>query len=216
MSNCTERRCGFERDGGLLKARRIVELYSADKCCSCCCTIPRPGIVNNRPVTVALDLRELPQGQLQAGTNCWTRSFLRSLPDLPDGLRVSVDNGVRCPCPKALKVSEYEKRLAYCTTKTESWLSSLVHPDQGLPVVLLCDRDMTYGLASSKKLVLPNGDAWSPPSVFIDAIGTELRFGALTALVAAHPSVVSRYKSYRDKFNHLQIAKRTLELARLS
>ncbi len=70
--------------------------------------------------------------------------------------------------------------------------------------------------ASSKKLVLPNGDAWSPPKRFIDAIGTELRFGALTALVAAHPSVVSRYKSYRDKFNHLQIAKRTLELARIS
>ena len=60
-----------------------------------------PGIRSGRRISTVLDLREQ-HGELIAGYACWVGSWLDALGELPTGLTVALDNGVRCPCPTEL------------------------------------------------------------------------------------------------------------------
>ena len=67
-----------------------------------------PGIRDERPVEVVLDLRLGEDRCLKAGENCWVSSFLEALQGLPAGLAVALDNGVRCPTPTAVGLEVYK------------------------------------------------------------------------------------------------------------
>ncbi len=90
-----------------------------------------PGIVDSRTVSEVLDLHETSEGSLRAGAKCWVKPFLEALPNLRPGLKVGLDNGVRCPYPKV--AGEYGERAGLCIEGVIQHLVSLKHPDGGHP-----------------------------------------------------------------------------------
>src|SRR5271154_5005244 len=158
-----------------------------------------PGIKdNNRSIQTVLDLQHK-DGHVRAGSNCWVGRLLRSLGALPRGLRVALDNGVRCPCPKTAGYIEYRDRVIHCLSATAPWLENLRHPDGGSPGVLVCDNDLAGALAESGRLTRADGSAWLLPRRFIDAIGQPVRCFGRNALICPHPIMLSTGRKYRDQ-----------------
>jgi hypothetical protein len=179
-----------------------------------------PGIEAERNVETVLDLRKDKNGYVRAGTNCWVRPLLRALGILPAGLRIALDNGVRCPCPKRAGCSKYAyaQRVASCLRATAPWLERLRHPDGGLPGVLLCDKDLVCVLAYLGRLTRDDGSAWFPPDKFIDALGQHVRYLGRPAIVCPHPIMLSRRhgKVYCQRIQETELSSSILALAKLS
>lgn len=173
-----------------------------------------PGIVDVRSVSVVLDINTI-GGRLVTGQRCWVRQFLRALPDLSVGLTVALDNGVRCPCPKNMGVSEYAKRAAYCHRATQEWHARLMHPDGKPPGIVICDRDLAGSLADLELLRRRNGDLWRLPKTFIDAVGEEVTYLGVDALIGAHPDVLRRRDDYRKIFAERNMSQKIRRLSRM-
>jgi hypothetical protein len=154
-----------------------------------------PQIRDGRRVDVVLDLA-------LSSTTCrtppWVGNFIRALAELPVGLVVALDNGVRCPCGKTLGRSTYFARANVCLGRTRTCLADLRHPDSGRPGVVICDRDLADALAAVGTLALGTGAPWTSPDPWITAVGSEVTFLGEPALVLAHPVVLQRQRAYRD------------------
>jgi len=178
-----------------------------------------PGIRDKRSVPTVLDLRNENDGHVRAGTNCWVGPMLRSLGNLPRGLRVALDNGVRCPCPRTAGCSEYRERVTHCLSATAPWLENLRHPDGGSPGVLVCNKDLAGALAGLGRLTWDDGSAWRLPPRFIDAIGQQVRCFGRPALVCPHPINLSPGKAYCGLYDRrikeIELASAIRALARL-
>lgn len=85
-----------------------------------------PQIQAGRRIEVVLDLApdtapcRLPR---------WLGPFLHALARLPVGLTVVLDNGVRCPCGKAMGRSTYFARASLCLERTRAMVTARRHPD---------------------------------------------------------------------------------------
>lgn len=172
-----------------------------------------PGIQDTRSVSTVLDLCPTENGHVRAGRQCWLGPMLRSLDDLPRGLRLALDNGVRCPCPT--RTCRYSERVTHCLNATRSWLQSLRHPDGGSPALLVCDRDLARSFAFLGLLVREDGSTWEAPRPFVNAIGERVRCFDRPALICPHPMVVSRHPRYRDRMKAVGLASAIAVLARM-
>lgn len=174
-----------------------------------------PAIRDGRSVPTVLDLRLRSNESLVTGRSCWARQFLSSLPGLPLGITIALDNGVRCPCPRKLKFAEYHQRASKCHEATATWHASLRHPDGTLPGIVLCDRHLAISLAKLRILTNRDGSTWRCRSRFIDSVGDEVTYLGADTLIAAHPVVLLRKPAYRDIFSDRKIVDRVRALARL-
>ena len=113
-------------------------------------------------------------GPVQPGANRWVQPFLNALSGLPEGLKVGLDNGVRCPFPKT--EGSYSDRAVLCVEGVREYLASLEHPDSGCPGIVICDRDLAAAYADLELLRTKGGDPWQLPKRFIAAVGEELTF----------------------------------------
>lgn len=154
-----------------------------------------PQIQDGRRVDVVLDL---PLTSATCHTPRWLGDFLRALAELPVGLVVALDNGVRCPCGKTAGRATYFARANVCLGRTRTCLAALRHPDGGRPGVVICDRDLTDALAAAGTLALGTGAPWVSPDPWITAVGSEVTLLGEPALVLAHPVVLQRQRAYRD------------------
>ena len=172
-----------------------------------------PGIQDTRGVSTVLDLWRTDNGDVRAGERCWLKPILRTLEDLPGGLRLALDNGVRCPCPIA--TCDYSARVTLCLSATRSWLQGLRHPDGGFPSILVCDKDLARSLALLGLLSREDGSPWQPTRPFVEAIGERVRCFDRPALICPHPVVVSRQRCYRDRMKAIGLAVAIGHLARM-
>ena len=150
-----------------------------------------PEISSGRKIDVVLDLQEV-GGRLRNKTNCWMKKFVDSLDNLPIGITVVIDNGVRCPCSTKRGFNEYLKRAKNCFEHTVNWLSSLPTNNNTLPPVILCDKDLSKAMAHIGKLFHMDGKRWSFRDPFVDSVGSKAIFIGSPALILAHPIVVQR------------------------
>ncbi len=174
-----------------------------------------PAIRDGRPVATVLDLVAGPGGVLTAGRSCWLRQFLDVLPGLPAGITIAIDNGVRCPCATTLGAEVYRERAAACHPATAKWHAALKHPDGKPPGLVICDKDLACSLAEQGLLTRRGGKPWQCPARFLNAVGDEVTYLGVDAMIAAHPVVVQRRAEYRLVFLTRNIAKRVCALARL-
>ncbi|HEX3035884.1 MAG TPA: hypothetical protein VHT73_12285 [Thermodesulfobacteriota bacterium] len=154
----------------------------------------KPEIRSGRIVNTVLDLACV-NGQLRHPKVCWTRMFVQILRDLPSGLTVALDNGVRCPFGTSRKIKEFNRRAELCHNRTVDWLQTLA-PDP--PPVLFCDKSVCVAYAQQKGLTHSDGTEWTEPKKFLDAVGEEVLFHGRPALILAHPRVVQMKVQYRD------------------
>jgi hypothetical protein len=183
-----------------------------------------PGIADERPVKVVLDLHLGQDGRLEAGRRCWVGEFLGALQGLPVGITVALDNGVRCPTPTKEGFEVYKKRAKHCHGRSGQWFSTLQHPDGKAPGIAICDKDLACSLAELGLLQNCSGGAWREPARFVDAVGDEVTYrvtyrgvnAVVNAVVLAHPVVFSRHAGvYRQAFAAKGIVSRLTQLARL-
>lgn len=175
-----------------------------------------PGIAAKRPVKVVLDLH-CRDGHLYAGENCWVRAFLEALRGLPAGITVALDNGVRCPTPTKEGYAVFWERARHCHERTVQWFSELQHPCGGSPNIVLCDKDLAYSLAELGQLRYRNGEIWRKPTRFVDAVGDEVSYLGVKAVILAHPSqfYLRHARRYRRAFADRKIVSVLTQLARL-
>src|ERR1044071_6978200 len=146
-----------------------------------------PQIQDGRRVDVVLDLALT---SATCRTPRWLDDFLRALAELPVGLVVALDNGVRCPCGKTLGRSTYFARANVCLGRTRTCLAALRHPDGGHPGVVICDRDLADALAAAGTLALGTGAPWTSPDPWITAVGSAVTFLGDPPPLPAHPGVL--------------------------
>jgi hypothetical protein len=182
------------RDDGILKWTAV----SLDEPVHLVALFRDPGIRDNRVVPTVLDLRVDQSGFLVSGANCWIGHWLRSFGELPQGLRVALDNGVRCPWPK--DSGAYEERAIYCLPPRASWVRGLQHPAGGFPGVLVCDSDLAGVMANLRQLTCEDGSDWRPPHRFVDAIGERVRCFGRDGLICPHPMMLSPRFVHRDSY----------------
>jgi hypothetical protein len=176
-----------------------------------------PGIADERRVEVVLDLHLGQDGRLRAGRRCWVDKFLGALQGLPAGIVVALDNGVRCPTPTKEDFEVYKERAKHCHGRSERWFATLQHPDGGAPGIAICDKNLVCSLAESGQLRDRNGGAWRKTTRFVDAVGDEVTYLGVNAVILAHPVVFRRrYASeYRQAFGAKGIISSLTQLARL-
>jgi len=176
-----------------------------------------PGIADERPVEVVLDLHLGQDGRPKAGRRCWVDKFLGALQGLPAGITVALDNGVRCPNPTKAGFKVYKERAKYCHGWTERWFSTLQHPDGGAPCIAICDKDLACSLSELGLLRNCIGGAWRKPTRFVDAVGDEVTYLGVNAVILAHPVVFHRRHAsvYRQAFAAKGIVSILTQLSRL-
>ena len=176
-----------------------------------------PGISDRRTVEVVLDLHCGRDGYLYAGKRCWVGNFLEELQGLPAGITVALDNGVRCPTPTKEGYAVYNERARQCHERTVRWFSELQHPCGGSPNIVICDKDLACSLAELGLLRNRNGEIWHKPARFVDAVGDEVTYLGVKAVILAHPSLFyMRYASiYRQAFAEKRIVSVLTQLSRL-
>ncbi len=176
-----------------------------------------PGITDERPVEVVLDLHRGPDGHLKAGRHCWVDKFLEALRGLPVGITVALDNGVRCPTPTNEGFEVYKERAKHCHGQSVQWFSALEHPNGGAPGIAICDKDLARSLAELGLLRNRNGEVWRKPARFVDAVGDKVTYLGVNAIILAHPVIFRRrYASvYRQAFAAKGIISSLTQLARL-
>lgn len=176
-----------------------------------------PGIADERLVKVVLDLHLGRNGHLKAGRRCWVDKFLEALRGLPVGITVALDNGVRCPTPTNEGFQAYKERAKHCHGQSEQWFSALQHPNGGAPGIAICDKDLACSLAELGLLRNRNGEAWRKPTRFVDAVGDQVTYLGVNAVILAHPVVFRRRHTsvYRQAFAAKGIISDLTQLARL-
>lgn len=176
-----------------------------------------PGIADERPVKVVLDLYLGQDGHLKAGRRCWVDKFLGALRGLPAGITVALDNGVRCPTPTKEGFEVYKERAEHCHRRSERWFSALRHPDGGAPGIAICDKDLACSLAELGLLRNRNGGVWRKPARFVDAVGDKVTYLGVNAVILAHPVVFRRRWAsvYHQAFAAKRIVSSLTQLARL-
>jgi hypothetical protein len=176
-----------------------------------------PGIDNERPVEVVLDLHLGKDGHLRAGSRCWVRRFLQALQGLPPGITVALDNGVRCRTPqKEYCFMVYQERAKHCHRRSDQWFSTLRHPDGGSPGIAICDKDLACSLAQLGLLQTLSGEAWRMPKRFVDAVGDEVTYLGVASIILAHPAVFQYHSvQYHQAFADKGIVSSLAHLARM-
>ena len=177
-----------------------------------------PGIVAKRTVEVVLDLRLGQDGRLQAGKHCWMDRFLQALQGLPPGITVALDNGVRCPTPtKKHGFKVYQERAKHCHYRSDQWFSTLRHPDGGTPGIAICDKDLACSLTELGLLQNRRGGAWHCPQPFVNAVGDQVIYLGVNAVILAHPVIFTRRYStqYVQAFACKGIVSNLTQLARM-
>jgi len=151
-----------------------------------------PETGSGRKIRVVLDL-QVKDGELRNSSRCWMGRFTDALSTLPVDIRIAIDNGVRCPCGTKYGFDEYFRRVKFCFKRTEKWLS-LLRTLSGKPLpVVLCDRELSIAMSHLGVLRNLDGTNWKEPKRFVEAVGSEVRFNDLPAMILAHPIVVERW-----------------------
>ena len=160
-----------------------------------------PGISDDRHVPVVLDIRPDTR-PLRAGRDCWLGPFLEALRELPEGIRVALDNGVRCrrPIRGDEQRTDYEARARRCHEETVLWFRRLVHPDGGRPGIAVCDKDLANSLGRAGHLTLADGSPFVPSGRFVDRVGTAVRYLEADAIILAHPALVLPDRVHRSRY----------------
>lgn len=160
-----------------------------------------PGIRDDRVVPFVLDIRPGTR-PLRAGQECWVRPFLEALRRLPEGVRIALDNGVRCrrPIRGDENRTDYEVRARRCHKESVLWFGQLVHPDGGRPGIAVCDKDLANSLGRAGLLTLADGSPFVPSDPFVDRVGTAVRYLDVDAIILAHPAVILAGRPFRLRY----------------
>jgi hypothetical protein len=97
------------------------------------------------------------------------------------------------------------------------WFSELQHPCGGSPNIVICDKDLACSLAGLWLLRDRDGEIWHKPRNFIDAVGDEVTYMGVKAVILAHPSMFLPYRRYAGRYHQAFVEKKVVSaLTKLS